>query len=488
MEAYPDTVHFKGLNTPRHIEGTAHDLVVIGEIPSDIDGAFFRAVPDPAYPPLRKDDNILSADGAINKIEFRDGRVHYDLKYVRTARFEAERQAGRSLFGLYRNPFTDDPSVQGLDRTAANTTPVFHAGRLLMTKEDGRPYRIDPRDLSTLGSWDYQGKLRSETHTAHSWTDPQTGEMFFFGYEAAGPCTRDIAYCKVDPAGDLAFEKWFEAPYCSFMHDFAMTRTHAIFLVFPSVADLDRLKAGGPHWIHEQDRESWVGIMPREGDPADMLWIEGPRGVHAYHVMNAYTEGDLVHVDMNIANTNMIPFVQEESGIDVEVTGGLVRWTMNLARPGDGVKITEIGQFGELPRIRERDRGVAYDLGWYLSLDPTLSQPLHNGPAGAAFNLIVRACPTSGSASPYFIGEKFPGENLAVNELVHVPSREEGLPGWLMGMIDRDIGPGKYEQELWIWAADDLEAGPVARVLMPFVTREQVHGNWVDRALLDAAR
>jgi hypothetical protein len=97
---YPDTVHFQGLNRPTHIEGTAHDLYVEGEIPAEIDGIFFRAVPDPAYVPTRTDDVILSADGAINKIEFRGGRVSYGLKYVRTHRFLAEQRAGGIVWPL----------------------------------------------------------------------------------------------------------------------------------------------------------------------------------------------------------------------------------------------------------------------------------------------------------------------------------------------------------------------------------------------------
>ena len=39
---YPDTIHYRGLNTPTHIEASAHDLRVEGEIPAEIDGAFFR--------------------------------------------------------------------------------------------------------------------------------------------------------------------------------------------------------------------------------------------------------------------------------------------------------------------------------------------------------------------------------------------------------------------------------------------------------------
>ena len=71
----------------------------------------------------------------------------------------------------------------------ANTTPVWHAGRLLMTKEDGRPYQIDPQTLETIGSYDFGGKLQSETVTAHVRIDPVTGEFFFYGYEADGPAS-----------------------------------------------------------------------------------------------------------------------------------------------------------------------------------------------------------------------------------------------------------------------------------------------------------
>ena len=41
---------------------------------------------------------------------------------IECAVFEAERAARRALFGAYRNPFTDDPPVAGIDRTTANTS------------------------------------------------------------------------------------------------------------------------------------------------------------------------------------------------------------------------------------------------------------------------------------------------------------------------------------------------------------------------------
>ncbi|MBN9142338.1 MULTISPECIES: carotenoid oxygenase family protein [unclassified Novosphingobium] len=480
---YPDTVHFQGLNRPTHIEGTAHDLYVEGEIPAEIDGIFFRAVPDPAYVPTRTDDVILSADGAINKIEFRGGRVSYGLKYVRTHRFLAEQRAGKALFGRYRNPFTDDPSVKGVDRTVANTTPIYHGGRLFMTKEDGLPYRMDPETLDTIGRWDFGGALRSETFTAHTKLDAATGELFFFGYEASGLATTTLAYGIVSPEGELVKEEWFDAPYCSFMHDFAITETHAIFPVFPTIADLEGMKRGGPHWIHHQDRESWIGIMPRYGDPKEMVWIKGPVGVHAYHVMNAFAEGSLVHLDMCLANTNLIPFVTQDSGIDLPLEGGLTRWTMDLSDPEAGVREWRIGPFGEMPRIADDDMGKSYGRGWYLTIDPSLGKPLHNGPAGVGFNKLVRVTFPEGKLEFLSIGAA-----RAINEPVHVPALDPAHGGWLLAVIDEEVAPGHYNQEVWIIEADAIGKGPIAKVKLPFATREQVHGNWVGRAGLEKTR
>jgi carotenoid cleavage dioxygenase len=86
--------------------------------------------------------------------------------------------------------------------------------------------------------------------------DAATGELLLFGYEASGLATTTLAYGIVSPEGELVKEEWFDAPCGSFMHDFAITETHAIFPVFPTIADLEGMKRGGPHWIHHQDRES----------------------------------------------------------------------------------------------------------------------------------------------------------------------------------------------------------------------------------------
>ena len=155
--------------------------------------------PDPQYPPRLGDDIFISGDGMISSFRFENGHVDYKSRYVRTERFLAERKARRGLFGAYRNRFTDDPAVAGVDRTVANTTPgLARRASCSRSKEDGLPYEIDPVTLDTRGRYDWDGRLKTQTVTAHPKVDPKTGELLFFGYEASGDATRDMAFCVAD--------------------------------------------------------------------------------------------------------------------------------------------------------------------------------------------------------------------------------------------------------------------------------------------------
>lgn len=486
MAKYPDTAQFNHLNRPLRVEWTERNLEVEGVIPADIQGAFFRAVPDPAFPPLFDDDTTLSGDGMVSRFLFDNGAVDHDIRYVRTPRFEAERKARRALFGRYRNPFTDSPEVQGVDRAVCNTTPVWHAGRLLMTKEDARAYEVDPHTLETIGVCTFGGNLRSETMTAHVRIDPQTGEMFFFGYEAGGLCTTDVAYCIADRDGNLVSEQWFKQPYCSMMHDMAITEKYAIFPVFPTTANLERLKGGGLHWLHEQDTESWVGIMPRYGKVDEIRWFRGPRGVSAYHFVNAFDDGNLVHLDICLSNTNAFPCIREPSGIQIqqwEIQSSLSRWTFDMSNPGDHIGIRDVGPPGDLPRLRDVDQGRPYTHCWLPTYNPQVGPPVSGGPVGTSFNCLLRLDMLTGRIDALNLQ---PG--MAINEPVHVPSRTPGHDGWLVAVIDRELDAQNHLSELWVLDAGNIAAPPVAKVRVPVPLHPQVHGWWVPAAELVKAK
>ncbi len=472
---FPHSFDFAGYNAPSRIECDVYDLVVEGTIPEEINGSWYRTIPDPQYPPMLGDDTYLSGDGMVSLLRIENGHADFKQRYVQTDRWKAERKARRSLYGKYRNPYTDDPSVHGKSRSVANTTPIYHGGRLLTLKEDARAWEMNPHTLETVGEFDYQGKLRSQTMTAHPRLDPETGELCFFGYEASGLASRDVAYCVADKEGRLVREDWFEVPYCALMHDFVVTREHVIFPVFPTVAELDRIKAGGAHWVWDPTKDTFIGIMPRQGSVSDMRWFRGPPR-SGFHFMNAYTEGNQVHMDFGCATVTPFPFIQQASGVSPrpdEIGGKYVRWSFNLAKPGEKFEEYVLGPGGEMPRIAEKDFMVDYDVGYYQTFDPAVAPPLLAGPVGPGFNAILRIEVKSGRFSRITMDQ-----HSTVQEHVHIPSKKPGHEGYLAFVVDRH---DKNLSEVFIVEAAKLEKGPVARLQIPFRLRVAVHGNWVPR-------
>jgi carotenoid cleavage dioxygenase len=76
---------------------------------------------------------------------------------------------------------------------------------------------------------------------------------------------------------------------------------------------------------------------------------------------------------------------------------------------------------------------------------------------------------------------------MAINEPVHIASSRAGHNGWLMMVVDREHGDD-YKSEVWIVDADNIAAGPVAKVKVPVALRPQVHGWWVSAAELAKSR
>lgn len=126
-----------------------------------------------------------------------------------------------SLKGKYRNPWTD--LVEFADRTTANTTVLPYKGLILALKEDSWPYALDPRTLETIGRFDFDGQLESETFTAHPKYDVKTRELLAFGYEGKGIGSKDVFFMSIDEHGKFTEKVWFEAPFCGFQHDMAFT-------------------------------------------------------------------------------------------------------------------------------------------------------------------------------------------------------------------------------------------------------------------------
>ncbi len=471
-KAFPDTASFAGYNAPSRVEADIFDLEIHGELPREMNGCWYRMTPDPQYPPRLGDDIYLSGDGMISLFRFENGHVDYKSRYVRTERFLAERKARRSLFGVYRNSFTDDPSVEGADRTVANTSPVWHAGRLFATKEDGLPYEIDPVTLDTRGRFDWNGRLRTKTVSAHPKIDPRTGELLFYGYEASGEASTDMSFCVADKDGELVSEEWFEAPYPAMVHDFAITEDYVIFPLFPTLVDLDRLKAGGPHWVSDVSQDAYLGVMPRRGGVRHLRWFKRPGG-QFFHVINAWNEGETISLDLCVSEMNSFPFIPDVSGAayDPQKASTLPsRWTLDLTRNDDRIDERTISQVpGDVPRIDDRRIGQRYSQSWMGMVDPMRAMRM-SGPVGAGFNMVGRLDMDTGETDAWF-----GSDDDTFQEPQFTPTGSGELEGYVLAVIEKHA---ENRSDVAVFRAGRMADGPMALIRMPLRLRGAVHGCW----------
>ncbi|MFC7048782.1 carotenoid oxygenase family protein [Emcibacter nanhaiensis] len=481
MTHFPDTPSFTGFNTPARIEADIIDLDIEGEVPAEMNGAFYRVQPDPQFPPRLGDDIAFNGDGMITQFRIKDGIVSLRQRWAKTDKWKLENEAGHALFGAYRNPLTDDPSVKGKIRSTANTNAFIFAGKLWAMKEDSPSLLMDPVTLEsdTFATWD--GAMKSQTFTAHPKIDPKTGNMVAIGYAASGLCTDDVSYMEISPSGELIREEWFKVPYYCMMHDFGITEDYLVLHIVPSIGSWERLEQGLPHFGFDTTLPVYLGIIPRRSglEQEDIRWFKRDN-CFGSHVLNAWQEGTKIHFVIPESKNNFFPFFPDVHGEPfkpMEAMTRLTDWTVDLASNGEEFDaITPLTEtVSEFPRIDDRFTGQKTRYGWGLEIDMSRPVELKGGSAGGVLmNCLFFKDFETGKEQHWWCG---PVSSL--QEPCFVP-RSKDAPegdGWIVQICNR---LEDHRSDLLIFDALDIEKGPVATARIPIRLRFGLHGNWAD--------
>ncbi|KAI1878318.1 hypothetical protein JX265_002688 [Neoarthrinium moseri] len=491
---FPDTPVFQGMNKPSRFEGDIYDLEVTGNIPKDINGTFYRVQPDHRFPPIFEDDIHFNGDGSVTAIRIVDGHADFKQRYVRTDRYVAENAARRNLFGKYRNPFTDNESVKGVIRTASNTNITFWRGMLLASKEDGPPFAMDPVTLETIGRYDFEGQILAPTFTAHPKFDPDTGEMLCFAYEAGtdgSDCAADVVTWTFDADGKKTEELWFEAPYAGMIHDCGISKNYMVLPLTPLKMSLDRLKQGGNKFAWDPKEDQWYGLVPRRGGKKeDVIWFKADNGFQG-HVAGCYEneEGKVV-LDLTVADGNVFFWFPTEEEVAAgaplkpnRLSSPTHRWVFD-PKAKTGTKVSPAFTWptsGEFSRIDDRWVTKKYRHFWQLGIDPSRPYDFEKcgPPAGGLFNCIARY--SWDPENDMQTGEEdvyFAGPTMTFQEPSFIP-RNGGAEGegYIIVLLNHlDV----LRNDVVIFDAQKIAAGPVATLHLPLKLKLGFHGNFVD--------
>jgi carotenoid cleavage dioxygenase-like enzyme len=463
-QPFPDTPFFRGNYAPLWIEAEAHDLPLRGAIPAGLHGTLYRNGPNPQFAPADpRSHHWFLGDGMVHAFHLADGKVGYRNRWVRTPRWQAENAAGRALFGGFGGR-PADPALAALDTGVANTSVIWHGGKLLALEEAHRPFALHPRTLDSLGYQDFGG-LPVPRFTAHPKHDPGTGEMLFFAYGLGAPLGPGMAYGTVDATGSLTRCDLFEAPYAAMVHDFMVTERHVLFPELPLTASLPRAMRGGPAFAWEPEKGSRIGILRRDAPIEAIRWFEGDP-CHVFHVLNAWEDGDVILADvMQSAAAPLFPRADGKPADPADGAARLHRWRFDLAAPTNRFTATPLDDLaGEFPRLDERRAGLPNRVGFFAA------STRRN--AGDAFDSIVRIEPGTRRRSLFTLP---PGD--AVSEPVFVP-RDATAPeadGWLLAVVFRGA---ENRSDMIVLDAAAPEAGPIATAMLPHRVPHGFHGCW----------
>jgi carotenoid cleavage dioxygenase len=449
----------QGPFTPVDDEVDVGDLRIEGRIPQELNGSYLRNGPNPQFTPLGSYTYPFDGDGMVHKLTFDDGRVSYRNRWVVTRGLAAERRAGRALYGGLITPFMPDAASIGADgdpnpfKNLANMNVIRHCGRTLALWDGGAPYELAD-DLSTVGEFDFEGGLPGGM-TAHPKIDPVWDELCFFRYDVVPPY---LVYGVVGPKGRVTRTEPIDLPDPALVHDFVVTEEHVVFFDSPAVFDFEAMLRGEQALRWREGRGTRIGVMPRDGEAGEMLWIPVD-DCFVMHFLNGYTENNTVVVDYIHRNRPDVLAAGEEN------VPRLHRAVIDLARRTVHQELVDYRAV-EFPRIDDRRTGLRHRIGYAASAtDPF-------GAEVGYFDSVVRYDLEDATSTEHRFQ---PG--VIAGEPVFAP-RPGGTgehDGWVLVMtydVEHDTS------QLVVLDAAHFGGPPVAIVHLPIRVPVGLHGNW----------
>ncbi|MBX3479390.1 MAG: carotenoid oxygenase family protein [Caulobacter sp.] len=436
------------------------DLAVTGDIPAAIAGTLLRIGPNPQFEPDERFYHWFGGDGMIHALTIEGGKVHYRNRYVRTPRWQTENAAGRRLYGAMGNPMTTDPSVMGTDSGVANTNIMMHAGHLLALEEAHQPFEVAVGSLDAIGYRDFGGKV-----TAHPKVDPRTGEMVFIAYaDDELPLSAKVSWGVADADGNLVRRETFDAPYCSMIHDFALTDRFLVIPVLPLTGDLPRAMSGKPAFAWEPDKTAALAIIDREKGISSLRWAPVEVG-YVFHVTNAWEEGESLIVD--VMRYPQAPFFPLTDGSPGRESGAVsLRWRIDLSGPEPVAAETTLDDLaGEFPRIDERFAQRPYRHAWFSGQK--------RRPGDIRGDCLAHLDLQTGQR------QEWTEEGLGgVGEPIFVPAGPDAAEGegWILTLLYR---AREEISEMAVFDALNIAAGPIAVATVPRRIPFGFHANFV---------
>ncbi|MHB8694353.1 MAG: carotenoid oxygenase family protein [Solirubrobacteraceae bacterium] len=485
----PEKMWLMGPMKPMRFEANVDDCVVSdGEIPVEINGGFYRVGGTWKRPTVQGLTGAFTLDGMVQALVFREGRVDFRNRWIRTPKYLAEERAGRAVFEWTDGAFGDwraygwgevirNEYTHGVPQGTNNVNVFPFAGQVLASGEQGSPpIALDPITLETKGFVPWSTQLSQGMHqpacfgdaafTVHPKWDAGTGELYGWTYRDGKPYT---TLHWVSPDGTVKSRDLWDAPYASLMHDMWLTPDYVVLPHQPLTVDLERIEKGLAFTGWDPTLPISLAVIPRHDIDAPIRWITADiEPEYILHTMSGNQQGNKILLDAPIYDRPPFPFEdQVEFGTDYVpmASGQLGRWTIDLDK---GTAKTERldDRAAEFPKVDERYYGRDYTWGFMLAGENLWSM-----------KTVVRRNVKTGSETSWRIAD--PETPVSVFEPTFVPRTPDAPEGdgYLIVPVSRFM---ENTSAFQLFDTDRVDSGPIATIELPFQIGWTPHGHWMD--------
>jgi all-trans-8'-apo-beta-carotenal 15,15'-oxygenase len=351
-------------------EGSQRIERITGRVPDWLRGAYYVNGPGR----FRRGDvrygHWLDGDGLVQSLRFTGDGVRFTSRFVRSAKLEAEEEAGRARYRCFGTSFEDDELIRGIALASPVNVSVYPvAGKLLAFGEQGLPWELDAETLETLGEHRIGGLNPVSPFSAHPCFDP-SGEVVNFGvsFSAQRPL---LHVYRFGPEGDLRARHRLPLDHPRSVHDFALSPTYAVFYLAPYLLDMGALAEGKTvfeslSWRPEVG--SVLRLVERETG-RDAASVELPEG-YCLHLIGAFEADDelvvdVLELDRPVYDQYLLPDLFHEARMAQPVRYRIDPSTGSL-RDRQTLPYQEMCDF---PAIDPRRAGTDYGDFWVLGIN-----------------------------------------------------------------------------------------------------------------------
>jgi carotenoid cleavage dioxygenase-like enzyme len=469
--------HLAMAATPGDLDHHVPADQVVGEVPAGLRGGRFLS----NGPGWTAFDSRLAhpfdGHGYVRSYRFNDdGSVDLKARFVRTEVFVDEEEAGTFVHkGLATNPtdrFWKNRNT-GTVRNVANTTIYPWNSKLLAGWEAGEPHALDGATLETLGPHTFGGLVKGKVTLAHMGRDEARGRLVLC--ETTMGRKTGLTFREISADERLLQTRTGEAPGLAFVHDFAFTDRWYVIGGNPlrlKTWEVMKTLVGASTMLRSiktnQNAPGELLLIPRD-DQGPTRRIRLPEPSFVVHFANVFERDGDVIVDACVFHDFTFG---EEFGYsgphapfdpqlpDLRSTQSLYRITVpDGATEATWVKLAPHSI--DFPRVHPgyEGREAPFVVG------ATRADTRHSYP----FDSIIRVDLNEPTEPTLWTAD----EHVFVGEPVIAPGRE-GTTDHVIAVLSDGLSE---TTTLAVFAADALDAGPVAQVPMPLMPIA-FHGDW----------